>query len=132
MTIIHRGLQTGPTSIESGTTDKTSQTAGSPTLAQTSTQSSPNNGSSQVEITSAAQLLSNIEQQLTQVPQVDQNRVDAISQALSDGSYQMDSGRTADGLLAAQRFDAQVAGSISGGNAQSTSLQAFTKTAQLE
>jgi negative regulator of flagellin synthesis FlgM len=62
-----------------------------------------------VQITPAAQLLANVEQQLANTPEVDQGRVDAIRQALNNGTYQVDSSRVADGLLAAQRFDAQVA-----------------------
>jgi hypothetical protein len=77
-------------------------------------------------------LLSSVEQQLAGVPEVNQSRVAAISQALNDGSYRIDSNRVAQGLLAAQKFDAQATGSNSGSGTQSNSLQAFTTTAQLE
>ena len=128
MTIIHRDLPTGLAGVGSGSTDKA--TGASATQAQTPTQPGASNTSAEVEITSAAQLLSSVEQQLANVPEVNQSRVADISQALSDDSYQIDSGRIADGLLAAQKFDAQAAGSGSG--AQSNLLQAFTQTARLE
>ena len=130
MTIIHRDLPTGLTGVGSGATDKALATGGAATQAQTPTQPGASNTSAEVEITSTAQLLSSVEQQLANVPEVNQSRVADISQALHDDSYQIDSGRIADGLLAAQKFDAQAAGSGSG--AQSNLLQAFTQTARLE
>jgi negative regulator of flagellin synthesis FlgM len=132
VTIIHRGLETGLAGVGSGSTDKTAATTGPATPAQTQTQPGTSNASGEVEITSAAQLLSSVELQLASVPDVNQSRVDAISQALNAGSYQIDSKRVAQGLLAAQQFDAQAAGSSSGSGTQSNSLQAFTTTAQLE
>ena len=132
MTIIHRGLPTGPAGVGSGATDKTLATTGPATPAQTPTQPGASGTSAEVEITSAAQLLSSLEQQLASVPEVSQSRVAASSQALNDGSYRIDSGRIAAGLLEAQQFDAQAAGSGSGSGTQSNSLQAFTQTAQLE
>jgi negative regulator of flagellin synthesis FlgM len=132
VTTIHHGLPTGLAGVGSGSTDKTPATGAPATQAQTPTQPGASNASGEVEITSAAQLLSSVEQQLAGVPEVNQSRVDAISQALNDGSYQIDSGRIADGLLAAQKFDAQAATSSAGSSAQSNSLQAFTTTAQLE
>jgi negative regulator of flagellin synthesis FlgM len=130
VTIIHRDLPTGLAGVGSGSTDKALATGAAATQAQTPTQPGASNTSAEVEITSAAQLLSSVEQQLANVPEVNQSRVADISQALSDDSYQIDSGRIADGLLAAQKFDAQAAGSGSG--AQSNLLQAFTQTARLE
>jgi negative regulator of flagellin synthesis FlgM len=138
VTIIHRGLETGLAGVGSGVTDQTLATNGPATQAQTQTQSQTQtqpgagNASSEVEITSAAQLLSSIEQQLAGVPEVNQSRVTATQQALNDGSYQIDSSRIADGLLAAQRFATQAAVSSSGSGSQSNPLQAFTTTAQLE
>ena len=52
-----------------------------------------------------------------------------IRQALSNGSYQVDAGRVADGLLAAQKFDAQ-ATQASGSVTQSSSAKAFADTAR--
>jgi negative regulator of flagellin synthesis FlgM len=132
VTIIHRGLPTGPAGVGSGATDKTLATSGPATQAQTQTQPGASNSAAEVEITSAAQLLTSVEQQLATVPEINQSRVAASSQALNDGSYQINSGRIADGLLAAQKFDAQAAGSGSAAGVQANSLQAFTKTAQLE
>jgi flagellar biosynthesis anti-sigma factor FlgM len=130
VTIIHRDLPTGLAGVGSGSTDKALATGGAATQAQTQTQPGASNTSAEVEITSAAQLLSSLEQQLASVPEVNQSRVADISQALNADSYQIDSGRIADGLLAAQKFDAQAAGPGSG--TQSNLLQAFTQTARLE
>jgi len=130
VTIIHRDLPTGLAGVGSGSTDKALATGGAATQAQTQTQPGASNTSAEVEITSAAQLLSSVEQQLANVPEVNQSRVADISQALNADSYQIDSGRIADGLLAAQKFDAQAVSSGSG--TQSNLLQAFTQTARLE
>ena len=56
--------------------------------------------------------------------------MDSIRQALSNGSYQIDSSRVADGLLAAQKFDAQATQAV-GSVTQSSSAKAFADTAQL-
>jgi negative regulator of flagellin synthesis FlgM len=99
------------TGLSSGSAGKTPAAPGQ-TL-QVQTQSQPQSGSSsagEVQITPAAQLLASVEQQIANIPDVNQSRVDSIHQALTSGSYQVDSGRVADGLLAAQRFDAQAQG----------------------
>ncbi len=57
----------------------------------------------EVNITSTAALLAHLEQSLgTQTP-VDQNRVESLSRAIADGSYQVDSGKIASGLLQSER-----------------------------
>jgi negative regulator of flagellin synthesis FlgM len=130
VTIIHNGLEASLGLIP-GSADKT-QAAQGKTADQTSqTQTSTSTSQpSEVDITPAAQLLAGLEQQLAGAADVDQTRVDAISQSLSNGSYQIDAGRIADGLISAQKFDAQAgAGPASG--TQSNSLKAFTATAQL-
>ena len=128
MTTIHHGLDlNGPSGLGSGSTDKT-QVAPNPT-AQAQTQSQPGvtPASTEVQITPTAQLLANLEQQIARQPDIDQSRVDAIRQALGNGSYRIDSSRVADGLLAAQRIDAQAAKAPAAGNP----AKAFTDTAQL-
>jgi negative regulator of flagellin synthesis FlgM len=132
VTKIHHGLDlNSPASLNSGSTEK-AQSVQSP-LAQAlnqTQQGASSNQSSEVEITPAAQLLSNVEQQLSSTPEVDQGRVDSIRQSLSNGSYQVDSSKVADGLLAAQKFDTQ-ASAGSGNGAQSNTVRAFETTAQL-
>jgi negative regulator of flagellin synthesis FlgM len=128
VTKIHHGLDpNGPTSLGAGSAAKT-QSAQSPLAqalnqTQQGTTSSP---ASEVEITPTAQLLANVEQQLAGTPEINQSRVDSIRQALSSGSYQIDSSRVADGLLAAQKIDAQAASGL-----QSNTVKAFAATAQL-
>ena len=52
-----------------------------------------------VSLTNAAAQISNLENTLAELPVVDTQRVDAIKQALADGSYQIDAERVADKLL---------------------------------
>jgi negative regulator of flagellin synthesis FlgM len=107
VTIIHHGLPVAPSGLGAAT-DKTQSTQGQGTPLQTQGQPATDAPPPEVQITPAAQLLANVDQQLANTPEIDQGRVDAIRQALSNGSYQIDSGRVADGVLAAQRLDAQV------------------------
>jgi negative regulator of flagellin synthesis FlgM len=132
VTKIHHGLDlNSPASIGSGSTEKAQATQSPVAQALSETQQgSTSNPASEVEITPAAQLLANVEQQLAATPEVDQSRVDAIRQALNNGSYQIDPSRVADGVLAAQKFDAQAAAG-SGAGAQSNTVKAFEATAQL-
>ena len=129
-TIQHSQGVTGPGGLGAGATDKT-QTA-SNQASQLQTQAQPGSGSQsgEVEITPTAQLLANLAQQIADTPDIDQNRVDSLRQALGSGSYPIDSSRVADGLLAAQKIDAQAAAGVSPGP-QSTNVQAFAATAQL-
>lgn len=53
-----------------------------------------------VKLSSQAQQLQAIEERLRDLPEVDSERVAQIRQAISDGSYQADSARIADKLLA--------------------------------
>ena len=55
--------------------------------------------SDQLSLTSSAQLLKELNEAIAASPEVDQSRVDAIKQAIADGSYEVDSGRIADKLL---------------------------------
>ena len=130
MTTIHSGLEAS-LGLSSGSADKTQATQGKTADQSSQVQAATATGQpAEVDITSAAQLMVSLEQQLSSTPDIDQSRVDSISQALSTGSYQIDSGRVADGLLSAQQFDAQAsAGPASG--AQSNTVKAFTTTAQL-
>ena len=125
MTTIHNGLEAS-LGLSSGSADRTQ--AAQSKIAEQAAQAHTGASIAQpgeVAITSTAQQLASLEQQLTGVPEVDQTRVDSISQALSNGSYQVDARSIADGLLSAQKFDAQAsAGPASG--AQSNPLKAYT------
>lgn len=55
---------------------------------------------SQVKLSSQAQQLQAIEERLRELPEVDSARVEQIKQAIADGSYQPDSSRIADKLIA--------------------------------
>lgn len=125
MTTIHSGLEAS-LGLSSGSADKTqaaqSKIAQQTVQAQTSASSAQ---SGEVAITSTAQQLASLEQQLAGIPDFDQSRVDSISQGLSNGSYQVDARRIADGLLSAQKFDAQASAGPASGT-QSNPLKAYT------
>jgi negative regulator of flagellin synthesis FlgM len=53
----------------------------------------------QVTLTSSARSLQKIEEVIAQTPVVNSSKVAAIKQAISSGTYQVDSGRVADKLL---------------------------------
>jgi negative regulator of flagellin synthesis FlgM len=50
-------------------------------------------------LTSSARSLQKIEEAIAKAPVVDTAKVSAVKQALSSGTYQIDAGRVADGLL---------------------------------
>jgi negative regulator of flagellin synthesis FlgM len=129
VTTIHHGLDVNvPGGLGSASADKTQAAPGQTTQPQTQAQPGQGSTPADVEITPTAQLLANLEQQIANIPDINQSRVDPIRQSLSNGSYQVDSSRVADGLLAAQKFDAQA---TQGSGTQSLTAKAFAQTAQL-
>jgi len=131
VTIIHNNLDVSLSGVGSAAADKTQTTQGATAdQVQTQAQTGATTQTSEVQITSTAQMMASLEQQISSTPDVDQSRVDSIRQALSNGSYQPDAGRIADGLLAAQKFDAE-ASTGAGSSAQANSINAFASTAQL-
>jgi negative regulator of flagellin synthesis FlgM len=107
VTTIHNGLETS-LGIGSGAADKAQAAQSQAASAQQSqVQSGSATQPGEVQITQAAQLMADLEQQISSTPDIDQSRVDSIRQSLSNGSYQVSSSSIADGLLAAQNFDAQ-------------------------
>ena len=126
MTTIHHGLDRNLAGIGSGSTDKAKATQQQASQVQNALQSGATPEPGAVDITPAAQLLAQVAQQITNTPDVDQGRVDSIRQALSNGTYRIDASRVADGLLAAQKLDAQAAAGT-----PSHSAKAFADTAQL-
>jgi len=62
-------------------------------------ESSSTGSSESVSITNTAADLLSLENQLRELPGVDQARVDSIRQAISDGSYEVDATRIVDSLL---------------------------------
>ncbi len=53
----------------------------------------------EVSLTSSAQLLKELNEAVEAAPSSDQQRIDAIRQALADGRYEVNSGNIADKLL---------------------------------
>jgi negative regulator of flagellin synthesis FlgM len=131
VTTIHYGQGViGPGDLGTGATDKTQSAPNQAAQGQTQVEPGSSTQPGEVEITPTAQLLANLAQQIAGTPDIDQGRVDAIRQALGSASYQIDSSRVADGLLAAQKIDAQAAAGASAGP-QSATAKAFAATAQL-
>jgi flagellar biosynthesis anti-sigma factor FlgM len=131
VTTIHHGQGViGPGGLGTGATDKTQGAQTQASQGQTQAVAESGTAPGEVEITPTAQLLANLAQQIAGTPDSDQSRVDSIRQALVSGSYSIDSSRVADGLLAAQKFDAQAAAGASPGP-QSATAKAFAATAQL-
>lgn len=56
-----------------------------------------------VSISSQAKVLSDLESKLSQLPDVDMERVDKLKQAIADGSYQVNEQSVADKMLNADR-----------------------------
>ena len=65
----------------------------------TDTRSSSPTRSDQISLTSSAQLLKELGDTISASPDTDQSRVQAIRQALADGSYDLSASRIADKLL---------------------------------
>ena len=130
MTTIHHGLTVGVAGLGSGPADKTPAPQGQTSQAQTPAQPGTNSQTDEVEITSTAQLLATLEQQIAAAPDINQSRVDSIRQALSNGTYQVDSSRVADGLLTAQKFATQATSTPASGP-QSDTAKVFAATAKL-
>lgn len=59
----------------------------------------PSGVSDSLSLTDTATRLRSLEASLTELPEVDEERVAAIRQALEEGSYQVDAARIADKLL---------------------------------
>jgi len=129
VTTIHRGQDVnGLAGLGSGSADRTQAAQGQSTPPP-SVQQPATTQPDEVAITPTAQLLAKLEQQIAGLPDLNQSRVDAIRQALGTGAYRVDAGRVADGLLGAQKFDAQAA-TPAGSVMQSGPAKAFADTAK--
>ena len=88
--------------LSSGTPLQSQTKPSSSQVPQPSSQSSAA-PQSEVSITSTAALLANVQQTLSSLPAIDQNRVDAISKAIESGTYQVDPDKVAGGLIRSER-----------------------------
>lgn len=73
-----------------------SRTEASPAQQQTGQSSTGDT----VSLTQTAAQLQSLQNSLAELPVVDTQRVESIRQAIADGSYEIDAGRIADGILA--------------------------------
>jgi len=93
------GIDLGGTAASS--THKTSSSTPNPST--NTTQDATQEPQKEVRITSTAALLSHLQRSLATRPAVDQSRVDSISNALANGTYQIDSNKIANGLIDSER-----------------------------
>lgn len=77
------------------------QTAEQPPAKPGTTQTNPDNtnSTSDLSLTDAAKNLLDIQSSAEQIDDVDLNKVEAIRQAIEDGSYEIDSAQLADNLI---------------------------------
>lgn len=93
------GIDLGGTAASS-----THRTASTPPRASTNTaQDATEQPQKEVQITSTASLLSDLQRSLATQPAVDQNRVDSIRNALANGTYKVDSNKIASNLIDSER-----------------------------
>ncbi|WP_373186067.1 flagellar biosynthesis anti-sigma factor FlgM [Halopseudomonas sp.] len=90
----NRSAQTGAAAVK-----RDAAAEGARPAAQGEAQNKPT-AEAQVQLSAQAQQLQAVEERLRELPVVDSERVSQIRQAISDGTYQVDSGRIADKLLA--------------------------------
>ncbi|KXJ57471.1 flagellar biosynthesis anti-sigma factor FlgM [Neptuniibacter pectenicola] len=64
-----------------------------------SVQQSPSNKGDTVNLSNAAQLLQNVEKQLSNTPDVDNERVERLKQEIESGTYQINAERVAEKML---------------------------------
>jgi negative regulator of flagellin synthesis FlgM len=88
----------------SGTAASSTQKASATQSAPASTkQDATQQPQSDVNITSTAALLARLQRSLAARPAIDQNRVDAVSKAISAGTYKIDPDKIASGLISSER-----------------------------
>ena len=87
----------------SGATASSAHKTSSAQSTATSAQDAKQQPQSEVNITSTASLLAQLQQSLAGKPAVDQNRVDAVSKALAAGTYKVNPDKIAHGLIDSER-----------------------------
>ena len=87
----------------SGAAANSARKASSAQSSAPSSQEAPQQPPSEVNITSTAALLAQLQQSLASAPAVDQSRVAAISQSLANGTYTVSPGKIAHGLIQSER-----------------------------
>lgn len=91
------GFDSGPVHVNSGRVATRSANGG------TSAASTSDATTSDTQITDSARTLAALDQQVKDLPAIDQARVDSVSSRLADGSYEINAERIADKLLKAER-----------------------------
>jgi negative regulator of flagellin synthesis FlgM len=90
------------------TSSRSTQPSRENTSAATSENSQSNAGNAEVQITSTAASLASLGQRISTLPDINQNRVAQISQALANGTYSISADKIASGLLQSDQGLAQI------------------------
>jgi negative regulator of flagellin synthesis FlgM len=97
------GIDLGGTAASSTTASSTHKASATQSTPTTPTEDATQQPQSNVSITSTASLLAHLQRSLATRPAVDQSRVDAVSKAISSGTYQIDPDKIAHGLIDSER-----------------------------
>ncbi len=100
MTKVIGGLDVMPTSVGNGTGAAPTGTAGAAASPQPTAEAGD---SREVQITSAASRLAELERGLSARPVIDAERVARVSAAIANGTYGIDAKRIAGGLIASEQ-----------------------------
>jgi len=90
------------------TSSRPTQASRENTSAATSENSQSSAGNAEVQITSTAASLASLGQRISTLPDINQNRVAQISQALANGTYSISADKIASGLLQSDQGLAQI------------------------
>ena len=90
------------------TSSRSTQTSRENASAATSENSQSEAGNAEVQITSTAASLASLGQRISALPDINQNRVAQISQALANGTYSISADKIASGLLQSDQGLAQI------------------------
>ena len=101
----YSGSGSGAASVGSSRSTQSSRENAS---AATTDNSQPGADNAEVQITSTAAQLASLGQRLSALPDIDQNRVAQISQALANGTYSISADKIASGLLQSEQGLAQI------------------------
>ena len=96
----------GAASVTSSRSTQTSSRESASTATSENSQSGA--GNAEVQITSTAASLASLGQRISTLPDINQNRVAQISQALANGTYSISADKIASGLLQSDQGLAQI------------------------
>lgn len=99
MSVDLNGIGPGQVNTQRPTADKPSSQNGAPAAAEQAKSQSPAARGENVNLSSQAKNLSQLEQRLGDYPEMDDDRIAQIRSALEDGSYKVDAEKLAQKML---------------------------------